>query len=231
VLRRVPAGRAFDWYAEAMRLFKRHPWSFVGLAVLVIAAELALGLIPVAGRPLSNVVVPIIACGLLYASLAVDRGDRPRAAHLVAPFAASAGALGAVILSALVVFLAEWAVAWHAAGANLLAAEGDDLLTAVDVLLVYTVGVAVSLPLTLVPLVALFEGAGVADAFAASVAAFRDNVGAFLVYGALSLALLGLAIVTAGVTLPLVLPLWAASTYAAWKDLFGATARGGTITP
>jgi len=91
VLRRVPAGRAFDWYAEAMRLFKRHPWSFVGLAVLVIAAELALGLIPVAGRPLSNVVVPIIACGLLYASLAVDRGDRPRAAHLVAPFAASAG--------------------------------------------------------------------------------------------------------------------------------------------
>jgi uncharacterized membrane protein len=98
------------------------------------------------------------------------------------------------------------------------------------VLLVYAAGVAVSLPLTLVPIVALFEGAGVADSFAASVAAFRRNVGAFLLYGGLSLALLGLAIVTMGIILPVVLPLWAASSYVAWKDIVGATARAGSVT-
>ena len=228
-LRSVPAGRAFEWYGEAMRLFNRHPLRFAGLAVVVIAAEFLLGWIPVAGRPLANVVVPIVACGLLYASLAADRGDRPRAAHLLAPFAAPVGALAAVILSSLVVFLAEWALAWLTAGVNLLATDGDAALGIGDVVLVYTVGVAVSLPLTLVPLCALFEGAGVGEAFATSVAAFRRNVPAFVVFGIAALVLLGFAIATMGILLPVVLPLWAGASYAAWKDLTGATAGDGVL--
>jgi hypothetical protein len=222
--------RAFQWYGEALRLFKRRPLPFIGLALAVIAAELLLGVIPVVGRPLANIVVPILACGLLYASLAADRGERPRAAHLVTAFAAPVASLGAVILSSLAVFLAEWVIGWQFAGVNLLATDDSHALSPGEVLLVYTAGVAVSLPLTLVPIVALFEGAGVADSFAASVAAFRRNVGAFLLYGGLSLALLGLAIVTMGVILPVVLPLWAASSYVAWKDLVGATARTGSVT-
>jgi len=220
--------RAFEWYGEALRLVKRRPLPFVGLAIAVIAAEVLLGFVPLVGRPLGNIVVPILACGLLYGSFAADRGERPRAAHLVAAFAAPVGSLAAVILSSLVVFLAEWVIAWQLAGVNLLAADGDPALSAGEVLLVYAGGVAVSLPLTLVPLVALFEGAGAAGSFAASIAAFRRNVGAFLLYGALSLALLGLAVVTMGIILPVVLPLWAASSYVAWKDLFGATTRSIT---
>jgi uncharacterized membrane protein len=229
--RRVPAARAFEWYGEALRLFKRRPLPFVALAIVVIAAEFALGVIPLVGRPLANIVVPILACGLLYASLAADRGDRPRATHLVAAFAAPVASLGAVILSSLVVFLAEWAIGWQFAGVNLLATDGDPALSAGEVLLIYATGIAVSLPLTLVPIVALFEGAGVTDSFAASIAAFRRNAGAFLLYGALSLALLGLALATMGLILPVVLPLWAASSYAAWKDVVGATTRTGTVTP
>lgn len=214
-----------------MRLYNRHPLRFVALAVAVIAAELVLGAIPVAGRPLANVVVPIVACGLLYASLAVDRGDRPRASHLVAPFAAPARALAAVIVSSLAVFLAEWAVAWHAGGVNLLDAGSEVALSAGDVLLAYTAGVVVSLPLTLVPMFALFEATGVGESFAASAVAFTRNVRAFAVFGAMALALLGMAIVTMGILLPVVLPLWAAASYAAWKDLTGATAGGSALTP
>ena len=230
VNRSVPLVRAFEWYGEALRLLKRHPLAFIGLAVAVIAAELLLGVIPLVGRPLANIVVPILACGLLYASLAADRGERPRAAHLVTAFAAPVASLGAVILSSLVVFLAEWVIGWQLAGVNLLATDDSHALSPGEVLLVYAAGVAVSLPLTLVPIVALFEGAGVADSFAASIAAFRRNVGAFLLYGGLSLALLGLAIVTMGIILPVVLPLWAASSYVAWKDIVGATARAGSVT-
>jgi uncharacterized membrane protein len=80
-------------------------------------------------------------------------------------------------------------------------------------------------------MVALLEGAGVRESFAASVAAFRGSVLAFLVFGAAALVLLGFALATAGILLPVVLPLWAAASYAAWKDLTGATARGGAITP
>jgi uncharacterized membrane protein len=76
------------------------------------------------------------------------------------------------------------------------------------------------LPLTLVPLLALFEGMSTRDAFASSLAAFFRNLPAFALYGALSIALLGIGFVTRGLALLIVMPLWAASSYAAWKDLY-----------
>ena len=71
------------------------------------------------------------------------------------------------------------------------------------------------------PLFALFEQASLRDAFAGSFAAFFRNLPAFALYGALSIALLGFAFITFGVGLVIALPLWAASSYVAWKHLFG----------
>jgi uncharacterized membrane protein len=219
--RRVGTNQAFAWYSEALRLFKRRPFEFAGLSVAIIVAELVISLIPVIGRPAANVVVPLLASSLLFASLATDRDDRPRVTHLVAPFAAPVSAIAAVILASLVVFLAEWLVAWHLADVNLLANHDPATLGPVAIFAIYTTGVAVSLPLTLVPLLAFFEQSSVKDAFAGSIAAFTRNVPAFLLYGALSIALLGLALITMGVGFAIALPLWAASSYAAWKNLFG----------
>lgn len=219
--RTVGLDRAFAWYSEAMRLFKRHPIGFAGMALAIVVTELVLNAVPTFGSMTSKVVVPLLACSLLYASLACDRGDRPRLAHLAAPFAAPLRAIATVVLASLAVLLVEAFVAWQVSGINLLS-EGDVReLRPSAVLAVYGAGVAVSLPLTLVPMLALFEGAGARDAFATSAAAFFRNMPAFLLYGALSIALLGIAFVTMGLGLVIVLPLWAASSFAAWKDLFG----------
>jgi hypothetical protein len=214
-----------------MRLFNERPGGFVALAAAVIVAELALSLVPVAGRPAANMIVPILACSLIYASLAVDRNDRPRAAHLVAPFAAPVAAIAAVIVASLVVFAAEAVIAWLVAGVNLLDPHADGELGPAEILIVYGVGVATSLPLTLVPLLALFEGASVREAFRSSLQAFARNVPAFLLYGLLSLALLGLAFFTMGLGLLIALPLWAASSYAAWKDVYGIGHGAGRSGP
>lgn len=221
--RAVRADRAFAWYTEALRLYKRHPVRFGALAVAIIAVELLLDLVPIAGRPAANIVVPLLACCLLYASLAVDRGDAPRLAHLAAPFAAPFAAVAAVVAASVAVFAVEWLVAWHVTGVNLLVASDTQALGPLATFVVYGAGVAVSLPLTLVPLLALFEQAGLREAFADSAAAFFRNMPAFLLYGALSIALLGIAFVTMGLGLVIALPLWAASSYAAWKDLFSVT--------
>jgi hypothetical protein len=218
--RTVRADRAFAWYTEALQLFKRHPLRFAALAVAIVVVELAFDLIPVVGRPAANIVVPLLACSLLFASLATDRGDQPRARHLAAPFAAPFPAVVAVVLASVIVFVAEWLVAWYLAGVNLLATGEAEALGVLSTFVIYGAGVAVSLPLTLVPLLALFEQASVRDAFATSAAAFVRNMPAFVLYGALSIALLGIAFVTLGLGLALALPLWAASSYAAWKDLF-----------
>lgn len=219
---RAAPGAAFRWYAEALRLFRAAPMRFAGLTAVIVAAELLLGLVPVAGRPAAAIVVPILACSLLFASLATDRGDKPRALHLVAPFAAPVAALVAIVLASVAVFAVEWIVAWQADGIDLLDVRGEAMRGS-TIALVYALGVLVSLPLTLVPLHALFENATVGQAFASSIAAFTRNLPAFLAYGVLSYLLLGIAVATMGLGLLVALPLWAASAYAAWKELFAHT--------
>jgi len=70
----------------------------------------------------------------------------------------------------------------------------------------------------------LFDGAGVAEAFTESWQGFARNLAPMLLYGVLSLALLVLGWATYGVGLVLALPWWAASSYAAWKDVFAVDA-------
>jgi hypothetical protein len=220
--RTVRADRAFAWYTEALRLFKRQPVGFALLAIGVALVELGISLIPIAGLPAANILVPIFASSLLFAALATDRGDRPRAMHFVAPFAAPAHAIAAVVVATLAVSGTEWLAGWHFSGVNILSLDDRTTMSVRDAMLVYAVGIAVSLPLTLVPLFAFFEGASVRDAFSWSVAAFARNVPPFLLYAGLSMALLGIVFVTQGLAVPIVLPLWAASSYAAWKDLTSA---------
>lgn len=219
--RSVGADRALFWYREAMRLWRRGPGTFAVLALAVLIGEIALTLIPVVGTSVAQLVLPLVACGMLYASLAADRGDRPRVAHLAAVFGAPAHAIVAVIVSGLVVFAGEGVTAYAIAGANMLAPLASDAsLTPPTILAIYVAGIAVSLPVTFVPFAALFDGAGVGDAFAESWQGFARNLLPMLIYGALSLALLALGWATYGVGLVLALPWWAASSYAAWKDVF-----------
>ena len=223
--RAVPARHAFAWYAEAMRLWKRGPATFAGLAFVTLALTILLEPVPVAGLVASNLVAPLVATGLLYASLAADRGDAPLMRHAIAAFSAGPGAQAAVILSGLAAFAAEAWTAWALRGINLLlpTANAADLPLRV-IAAIYAAGVLASLPLTFVPFAALFEGKGIRDACAVSMRAFVRNVAPLLLYAAMSFALLFLALATFGVGLILVLPWIAAASYAAWKDIFALDA-------
>jgi uncharacterized membrane protein len=163
---------------------------------------------------------------MLYASLAADRGEGPRMKHLLAPFAAPANAQVAVVLAGLLTFAAEAFSAMQLAGANLfLPARDVDNLPMRVVVAIYAAGMVTSLPLTFVPLAALFDGEDLRAAFAASVRAFARNVPALALYAGISLVLLLLGLATMGVGLVLVLPWMAAASYAAWKDIFGLGTR------
>jgi uncharacterized membrane protein len=71
-----------------------------------------------------------------------------------------------------------------------------------------------------VPFHVLFEGVGIGAAFAASWNGFVLNTMPLMIYAAASLVLLGFGLVTMGIGLVFVLPVWAASSYVAWKDVF-----------
>ena len=114
-----------------MRLWKRGPFTFGVLALATLAVDFALNLIPGGGAVLAQIAVPLAACGLLYGSLAADRGGRPRLGDFVAIAGASAGALIAVIASSLIVFAAQ-ALTAYAIGRINMALEGLAFEGAID---------------------------------------------------------------------------------------------------
>jgi len=205
-----------------MQLWRRGPAVFCLLALVILATNLLLSLVPVAGTVIAQVIGPLLECGLLYAALAADRGDRPRMRHLLAILAAPSRAQAAVVVAGLLVFAVEAIVAQAVGGANLLApGSNDESISGLSLVAAYTAGIALSLPLMFIPFAALFDGAGFRAAFAQSAAAFAANVRPLLIFGALTLALLLLGLATSGLGLLLALPWSAAASYACWKDIFG----------
>jgi uncharacterized membrane protein len=218
----VPWRHALAWYEDAMRLFKRAPVTWAALAIVTIVAELALKAVPGVGSLLGELVTPVVACGLILAAAAADRGDAPSLALAFRAFRAPAGAIFAIVASALLASAAEAVAAWWVAGVNLLDARNATTdLSAPAIVGIYTIGLLASLPVMFVAFHVLFERAPPGAAFAASWNAFTLNTLPLLVYSAASLALLGFSVATMGFGLVLALPLWAASGYAAWKDIFG----------
>jgi uncharacterized membrane protein len=220
--RAVPWQHALAWYEDAMRLFKRAPATWIGLAIVTIVTEFAMKSVPGIGWLLSQVVTPLVACGMVYAAAAADRGTAPSMRHAIDVFRAPLSAIVAIVASALVEFAAESFAAWWIAGISLLDMGSQSAeLTSTAVAGILAIGILASLPVMFVVFHVLFENVRPAAAFGASWNAFALNTLPLLVYAAASMALLGFGLATYGLGLALALPLWAASSYTAWKDIFG----------
>jgi uncharacterized membrane protein len=220
--RAVPWQHALAWYEEAMRLFKRAPATWIALAAATVLTELTLKAVPGVGTLLSQLVTPLVACGLVYGAVAADRGSTPSLRDAIRAFRAPPQSIAAVIASALVAFFAEAFAAWWIADVNLFDVGGGSAdLSPAAVTGILALGIIASLPVMFVVFHVLFENVRPAPAFIASWNAFMLNTLPLLVYSAASMVLLGFGLATFGVGLAVALPLWAASSYAAWKDIFG----------
>jgi uncharacterized membrane protein len=224
--RAVPVGHVFGWFEQAMRLFKRAPWTWCALGLITVVAELLLNEIPVLGVAMAKVIVPVLECGMLIGAVAVDRGAPLKLRVVIAAFAAPPAALAAIIVSALLIFAAESLAAWSFAGINLLDASGDAEFTAAQFTAVLAVGTAASLPMMFVPFAALFDEAGFATAFASSARALARNIAPLVVFAALALVLVLIGLLAYGVGLIAIFPLVNAASYAAWKDVYAVPAEG-----
>jgi uncharacterized membrane protein len=217
----VPAKDAFEWFAEAMRLWKRGPWSFSVIALVLLVVSVVLEPVPIAGFVAANVLAPLLATGLSAQALppiaATGRVSRISSPSLPRRFRAARGRRGGFVIVA-----AESMTGWYAASVNLLLPlEDAGSLSAGAIVAIYATGVLASLPVTFVPMAALFDGESIGRAFSLSVRAFAMNVPALAVLAGISFALLMIGLATNGVALILALPWLAAASYAAWKDIFG----------
>jgi hypothetical protein len=219
--RAVPLTHAFTWFEAAMRMFKRAPLRWCVLGAITLGSELLLEGVPGIGVAAAAVIVPVLECGMLLGAAAVDRAAPLEIRFAWAAFKAPVPALAAIVLSALFVSAIESLVAYALTGANLLVDPTDARITPSALLVVGAAATLASLPFVFVPLAVLLERAPFGHAFATSARAFSLNLAPLLLFGLLSLALIMIGLMAFWVGLIAVLPLLAAASYAAWKDIYG----------
>lgn len=231
----VAANRGVAWWSEGWRLFTASPVIWIVITLLYIALTLGLHLIPFIGQIAGMILTPVLAGGVLLGCRALDRGGELTVAHLFAAFSTKLGPLALVGL----LYFAGWVLAFLIAAAVAAATVGVSSLSAlwsgdpmqmisafgIGALVMVLVVLLVALPLVMAywfapALVALRGDEPFASLKTSFVASIR-NIPPFLIYGLLSIVFAIAATIPLGLGWLVLLPVFAASVYASYKDIFG----------
>lgn len=233
------AGRGTEWWVRGWRLFAKSPWIWIAITLTWIVIMAAVNQIPFAGPLAVTLFYPVLFAGVLLGARELDRGGQLRFDHLFACVNDRARPL--LVLAA--VLLAGWLAVWLLATSILVGIAGvgtlgsllagNDALLGLAALSALGIGAVVTLLLTAlvsVPLImagwfapplVLFRGDDPVAALKTSLFAAVRNTGPFLVYGLIGLALMVAATIPFGLGWLVLMPVSAASLYAAYEDIFG----------
>jgi len=228
--RAVPAGHGWTWIVDAWNLFKRQPWLWIGMLILLFLINLAIAFIPLLGSLLLSLVWPIYTAGIAYCSRELEEGREMELGHLFVGFRERFGtlvAVGAIYLLASFALMLVVALVMGVSVFMFFGEAPDPSIAPMTIVLVALIALALMLPLVMTvwfaPQLVLFHSAGATQAMRDSFFACLKNVVPFLVYGVIGLALF---IVLA---IPLLLgwfvffPVMAITLYTSYRDVFYTT--------
>jgi len=251
--RAVRAGHGWAWIVEGYRLFRKSPAVWLALLLLLFVSTRVLLAVPLLGLVIV-VLMPLFIVGLMEGCRALERGDRLQLGHLLAGFRKNAAQLatiggvslvGNLMLMMIVMEIGGEAISalmkTVAKGAAMTSQLAQEMQAATrNVVRALIVGMAVTLPLFMAlwyaPLLVYFNDLNPLAAMKWSLVACVKNTGAMLVYGAVIVAGLIVAIpfTTAlgqyDVTLFLLAPVVVPSIFASYKDIFLAGTAPQTET-
>lgn len=238
-IRKLKATQGLEWVTTGWNLFRREPGIFVLLFLVFLLLIFLLGLIPIIGHLLAPLLTPALSGGLLLAVETVARGQSPGFEHLFAGLTDPARrgrmltlGLWTLIINVLILLIAVLiggsfvmgligfgsmgmghmgglAVAGAGAGIGLFA-----LILALLVAVIYAAALFFATPLV------MLAGMNPTQALKLSLSANLHNLGAWLIFGLIYLALSLIALVPLGLGLLIVGPMSIASSYCAYLDTF-----------
>ena len=236
----VASGNGVAWWSEGWRLFALSPWVWIAIVVVFMVILALLHFVPLLGSVASTVLSPVLAAGILSGCRAQDRGGELTINHLFSGFSDRLTpllVLGLLYLAGTMVILCVmFVIAVGTIGMSGISAlmSGDPAVATLSALatlglgalLAVLVGMLIALPLMMAywfaPALVMLRNDEPVAALKASFFACLANVVPMLLY---SLVGVVLAIVA---SIPFVLgwfvlgPVFAASVYASYKDIFGA---------
>ncbi len=237
----VPAGNGTAWWSEGWRLFAKAPWVWIAITVLFCIIMIMLGFVPMLGTLATTLLAPVLTGGVLSGFRAVDRGDELTINHLFASFSDRLAPLlivgllylaGSVVILVVVCAILIAAIGISGIGALV---SGDPMQAGFALLASFGVGAMVALllglllgiPLTMAywfaPALVVFRNAEPWAAMKASFDACLVNMMPMLIYSLLGLVFAVVASIPFGLGWLVLLPVFAGSVYASYKDIFGDT--------
>jgi uncharacterized membrane protein len=236
----VATGNGTAWWWEGWRLFTASPWVWIAITVLFCIIMIMLAFVPMLGTLATTVLAPVLTGGVLSGFRAVDRGDELTINHLFASFSDRLAPLIVVgllyLAGSFVIMVAVLAVLVAAIGMSGIGAflSGDPLQAGFALLATFGIGAMFALLLGLLlgiplmmaywfaPALVVFRNAEPWAAMKASFDACLANVMPMLIYSLLGLAFAIVASIPFGLGWLVLLPVFAGSVYASYKDIFGA---------
>ena len=251
--RAVSAGRGWTWIVQGYGLFRKCPATWLALLILLFVTTKMLLRVPLLGI-VSVLFMPLFIAGLMEGCRALEHGGALEPKHLLAGFRRNAAHLvtigGISLVGNLAVMMIVMSMGGEAIaalgktisqGGQMTPQVAQEMRAAVQtVTRALLVGTLVSLPLLMAmwyaPPLVYFNDQGPVSAMKASFMACVKNAGAMLVYGALIMGGMFLAMPFSmalgqyDFALLLLAPIVLPSIYASYKDIFlqGVAPEPGT---
>lgn len=252
-IRKVRAGRGWQWVVEGVALFKKSPvnW-FLMVGVILVAAKIVM-MIKFVGL-LVLLVAPVVLIGFMEGCRALEYGKDLKFGYLLSGFVRNTAGLitlGGVSLAGNFLSLVVITTVGGEAIAEVMKFMAQQKVTpenahlirdaASQAMMAGLAGWIISIPLMMAlwfaPLLVYFNNLKPLNALLHSFWACWKNFGAFLLYGMVLAAALMLATPVAMATRVLDLALWLImpvvipTIYASYKDIFDINETAGTDTP
>ncbi len=238
----VPSGNGVSWWREGWRLFALSPWVWIAIAVVFMVIVVCLHFVPLLGSVASTVLSPVLAAGVMAGCLAQDRGGELTINHLFSGFSERLTSLlvlgliylaGTIVIVGVVVVIVAGTLGMSGIGALM---AGDPVQATVTMfatlgvgaLLAVLAGTLLALPLMMAywfaPALVMLRGDEPVAALKASFFACLANISPMLIYSIIGVVLAIVATIPMGLGWLVLGPVFAASIYASYKDIFGAPA-------
>ena len=223
--RRVGAGRGWGWIKDGFGLFRESPGTWVLIIIVLFAILMALSFVPFLNM-VSSLLFPVFTGGLLLGCRALAKGDELEFGHLFAGFREPFKPLILVGLLYMAGLLVLGFIAAMVLGVGVfLGTDTIDPATGpTSVLLVMLLMFALAVPLVMAvwfaPALVVFHELGPIESMKQSFAGCLKNIPAFLIYGLIGIVLMMLASIPAMLGWLVMGPVFTASIYAGYRDIF-----------
>jgi uncharacterized membrane protein len=224
-----PAGQGWTWIAEGWAFFKRQPWMWIAIVLLLFVIFVGAALIPIIGGLAMTLFAPVFAGGIMVGCRALESGHGLELGHIFAGFRERTGTLigvGALYLAATLVVALVVSLAMGVGMTTMMGAGDPQAVGALGMTFVLAMLIMMALLLPVVmavwlaaPLV-VFHEHGAIDAMKGSFMGCLKNVLPFLLYGVVLFVLMIIASLPVGLGWLVLGPVFAASIYASYRDIY-----------